>query len=268
MAGDDAQGVEHGAVRLVVGAEVERVQHQRQHASVMRAVGVVDHGLEVAAVDRPGGLALGHEVMQGLLADGRKDHVAHGPVRLGDAGGGQLEQQRGLAGDALEVGDQFALDALLGFRADAMHRGDQQVGKAVGDFALTHVAEDGEQGQADRVGMPAQLVQLLGRDPAAVGKQHACGHASEQVRGQGKHADVPQFVSFLAHALQAGLAGPGAQREQRGRPRNGVLAVVWGRIGGPEQSVQSSRGHGRQAREQGGAERLFLTVQGGAHQAV
>jgi len=179
-------------VRLVVGAEVERVQHQRQHAPVMRAVGVVNDCLKMPAIDRPGGLALGHEVMQGLLADGRENHVAHGAVRLGDAGRGQLEQQRRLAGNALEVGNQFAFDALLGFRADvrrtswfdAMHRGDEQVGQAVGDLALAHVAEGGEQGQADRVGVPAQLMQLLGRDPAAVGEHHARRHAIEQAAGQ------------------------------------------------------------------------------------
>ena len=269
MAGDDAQGVEHGAVRLVVGAEVERVQHQRQHASVMRAVGVVDHGLEVAAVDRPGGLALGHEVMQGLLADGRENHVAHGTVRLGDAGRGQLEQQRRLAGDALEVGNQFALDALLGFRADAVHRGDQQVGEAVGDLALADVAKGGEQGQADRVGVPAQLVQLLGRDPAAVGEHHARRHAIKQAAGQRQGADAPQFVGLLAHALQAGLAGAGAQRKQRGWARSGVLAAVvreW--IGCPEQGVEAYGSLGRQAREHGGAEHLFLAMQGGAHQPL
>jgi len=158
VAGDDVQSVEHGPMCLVVGAEVERFQHQRQHAPVVRAVGIVNDRLQMSAIDRPSGLAFGHKVMQGLLADGREDHVAHGTVRLGDAGRGQLEQQRRLASDALEVGNQFPLDALLGFRADAVHGGDEQVGEAVGDLALADVAEGGEQGQADRVGMPAQLM--------------------------------------------------------------------------------------------------------------
>jgi len=103
--GDNGQGVEHGSVRLIAGAEGERAQHERQHAAVMGAVGVVDYGLEVPTVARPCGFPLGHEVVQGPLADRGEDHVAHGAVRAGHAGGGELVQQRGLADDALEAGD-------------------------------------------------------------------------------------------------------------------------------------------------------------------
>jgi len=66
-----------------------------------------------------------------------------------------------------------------------VHRGDQQIGQAVGNLAPADVAEGGKQGQADRVGMPAQLVQFLGRDPAAVGEQHAGRHAAGPPRHQG-----------------------------------------------------------------------------------
>jgi len=185
----------------------------------------VDHRLEVAAIDRPRSLALGDEVVQGLLADGGEDHVAHGAVRVSHAGGGQLEQQRGLAGDALEVGDQLALHPLLGPAADATHGGDEQVGEAVGDLAPAHLAEGGEQHEADRVRMPAQLVQLLDADPAAVGEQHARGHAVEQVVGQRQRADAPEPIGFFVHALEAGLAGAGTQHEQRGWVA-ATLAVV------------------------------------------
>ncbi len=181
MPGDHAEGVEHGPVRLVVGLEAERVQHERQHAPVVRAVGVVDHRLQVPPVDRPGVLALGHEVAQGLLADGGEHHIAHGAVRLGQARGGELEQQRGLAGHALEIGDQLARDTLLRLGADAMHRGDQQLGQRVGDLAPADLAEGGEQRQPDRIRMSPEFMQLLGPDPAAVGQQHSGRHQGHSV---------------------------------------------------------------------------------------
>ena len=144
----------------------------------------MDHRLQVAPVDRPGVLALRHQVAQGLLADGGEHHVAHGAVRLGQAGGGELEQQRGLAGHALEVGDQLALDALLGLGADTVHGGDQQLDQRVGDLAPAHVAEGGKQREPDRVRMAAKFMQFLDPDPAAVGQQHPRWHAVEQVGRQ------------------------------------------------------------------------------------
>jgi len=125
MAGDHAEGVEHGPVRLVVGLEAERVQHQRQHAAVVGAVRVVDHRLQVPPVCRPGVLALGHQVAQGLLVHGGEHHVAHGAVRLGQAGGGELEQQRGLARHALQVRHQLTLNPLFRLGADTVDSGDE-----------------------------------------------------------------------------------------------------------------------------------------------
>ncbi len=200
-------------MRLVAGPEIEGVQHERQHAPVVRAVGVVDHRLQVAPVDRPGVLPFRHQVAQGLLVHDREHHVAHGAVWLGKAGGGQLEQQRGLAGHALEVAHQLVLDPPLRLGADAMHGGDQQVGEAVGDLAPTHMAEGGEQHEPEDVRMPAQLVQFLGPDPAPVGQQHARGHAVEQIWRQGEGTEAPELGRFLVHDSEAGRSGAGPQRQ-------------------------------------------------------
>jgi len=150
--------------------------------------------------------------------------------------------------------------------------GDQQVRQAVGDLAPAQVAEGGQQGQADRAGVAAQLVQLLSPDAAAVGEQHARGHAIEQVRGQGQRADAPQLVGLLAHALQPSWAGAGPQHKQ-GRSGSALLPVFGivartALLGQAEQGVETCGRLGRQTREYGGAERLLLAVQGGAHQTL
>ena len=85
-------------------------------------------------------------------------------MRTGQACRGELEQQRRLAGDTLEVGDQLAFDPLFGLGADAVDGGDQKIDQGIGNLASAHMAEGREQRQPERRGMAAQLVQFLGRD--------------------------------------------------------------------------------------------------------
>jgi len=61
----------------------------------------------------------------------------------GQARGGELEQQRGFARHALQVGHQLALHTLFGLGADTVDGGDEQVGQRVGDLAPTDVIEGG-----------------------------------------------------------------------------------------------------------------------------
>jgi len=120
---------------------------------------------------------------------------------------------------------------------------------------------------SDRVGMAAQLVQLLGANPAAVGQQHPGRHAVEQAGRKCDGTDAGQLGGLLAHALQAGLAGAGAQGHQ-GRRRALFAAGHLARIGRVQQGFQSRHGLGWQLCEQGGAERILVPVQDGAHQPL
>ena len=141
------QGAEDRPVRLVVGAEVQGVQQARHHAAVVGAVGVADDRLHVLAVGRAGGLPFLDQVAQRLLVDDREDHLLDDAVGPGEGGLGQLEQQAVLAGDALQVLQEFALDAPLGPGADAVDRVQEQVHQGVRELALAQMPEDGQQRQ-------------------------------------------------------------------------------------------------------------------------
>jgi hypothetical protein len=80
---------------------------------------------------------------------------------------GQLEQNVLLAGDALELIEQLPLHLALGMSRDAMDGFDQQIDQAIGERTAAQVCEGGKGGQPQRLGMPAQLVWRLDRDPLA-----------------------------------------------------------------------------------------------------
>ena len=189
-------------------------EHDGQHTAVVRAVGAADHGLEVMAVHRPCGFALGDQVAQGLFIHDRKDNRADCIVRFGQARRGELKQQNRLAGNPLEVGNQLILDPLLRRGADAVDGGDQQIDQGIGDFASAHMAKSCEQRQSDRRRMAAQLVQFLGRNAPPIGQQNLRWEVSEQVCRQCKRPDTRELVGFLYDALEAGVTGASAQREQ------------------------------------------------------
>ena len=70
--------------------------------------------------------------------------------RLGD-----LEQQAGLARDALEVREQFTLDLALRAGTDVLHNLDQDVGQRVDRLLPAHPAVGGQDRPALCVGMSA-----------------------------------------------------------------------------------------------------------------
>ena len=257
--------IQHRPVILVVGAECQSAEHDRQHAAVVRAVGAADHRLEVVAVHWPGGFALGDQIAQGLLINDGKDNRADCIVRLGQARRGELEQQRRLAGNALEVSDQLVLDPFLRRGADAMDGSDQQIDQRVGDLASAHMAKGCKQRQSDRRRMAAQLVQFLGRDTAPVCQQNLGRKVGEQVWGQCKRTDTGELVGFLADALQAGLAGASAQCEQWSTI---ILAACRVGMRRREQGIELRRRRRRQTRHQAFAPRLFVPVDDGAYQSI
>ena len=257
VAADQGERIKHRPVILVVGAEYQSAEHDRQHAAVVRAVGAADHRLEVVAVHWSSGFALGDQVAQGLLINDGKDNRADCIARLGHARRGELEQQRRLAGNALEVSDQLALDPFLRRGADAMHGSDQQIDQRVGDLASAHMAEGCNQRQPGRRRMAAQLVQFLGRNAPPIGQQNLGREISKQVCRQCKCTDTGELVGFLADALQAGVAGASAQCEQW---RTIILAACRIGMGRLEQGVEPRRRRRRQARQQTVAPRLFMPV--------
>ena len=97
----------------------------------MTLVGVADHGPERGLVARSRGLRLLDQVTQGLFADDRKDDLAHDPVRLLESRAGKVEQEVLLAGDALQVVEQFAIHPAFGARPDAMNGLDQKVDQVI-----------------------------------------------------------------------------------------------------------------------------------------
>jgi len=68
------------------------IEHLRHHSAVMTLVGIPDHGAERGPVGRTRGLRFLHQIPQGLLADNRKDDIAHGTIRFLQSRAGNLEQ--------------------------------------------------------------------------------------------------------------------------------------------------------------------------------
>ena len=252
MPADQLEGIDDGAVQGVVRAELERTQQQWQHATIVGAVRVADDRLEMASIDGGRGFSLGHQVVQGGFAGDGEDDVAHRAVGSGQARRCQLEQQRRLTRDSLEVGDQLALDPLFGLGSDAMDGGDQKVDERVCDLAGAHVAEGGKQGRPHRCGMAAQLAQLLGGDAPSMGAEYLGRHALDQVGRQADGSQSRELGDFVGHALQARPSRPGAQHEKWSAA--GVLGLLASRS--VKQSVKPrdrfSRQPGKQRRAEGG----------------
>ena len=146
---------------FVVGPELEGRQEFGHHAPVVPLVGIADHGAQRRAVGRPSGFPLLDQIAQGLLANHRKDDLAHHAVRLGQCGIGQFEQQVLLAADALDVIEQFTFDLAFGAGTDAVDRLDQQVDQIVGEAARAQIDKRGKPGDSRRIGMPAKFMRSL-----------------------------------------------------------------------------------------------------------
>ena len=216
VSADQGERIKHRAVILVIGVECQSAEHDGQHAAVMRAVGAADHRLEMMAVLWSSGFAFGDQLAEGLLINDGKDSRADRIVRLRQARRSELEQQRRLARDALEVSDQLALDPFLRRGADAMDSSDQQINHRVDDLTSTHLAEGGKQRQPNRGRMAPELMQFLGRNAPPIGQHNFVREISEQVCWQCKRADAGELLGFLCDALQTGVAGASAEGEQRG----------------------------------------------------
>ena len=122
----------HRLVAVVVGAELQRSQQRRHHAAVMSFVRVTDDGAQGDAVGWTGGFPFLNQITQRLFTNHWKYHLANYAVRLGQCSFGQLEQEILLAGDALEVIKQLALDLAFGACANLVDGLYQQINQVVG----------------------------------------------------------------------------------------------------------------------------------------
>ena len=100
------------------------------HPAVMALVGIPDHCAKRGPVGWARGLRFLDQIAQGLFADDRKDDIAHDPIRFLEGRAGELEQQVLLAGDALQIIEQFAVDPAFGTCADMMDSLDQQIDRS------------------------------------------------------------------------------------------------------------------------------------------
>ncbi len=84
VAFDDIECLDDGPVRLVVRAEIQRLEDLRDHAQIVRLVRASNESAQRVAERRTRRLPFFDEIAQRRLADDRKDDVAYDPVGVGE----------------------------------------------------------------------------------------------------------------------------------------------------------------------------------------
>ena len=239
VAADQRQGLDDRLAGGAAGTELQHLEQLDQPAPVVPGVGGPQRGLHGAPVGGSGGLVLGDQVAQRLLARHRVDHGADGVVRAGDRGLGEPEQQRLLPGDLAELADQFLGDLPLGPGADPVHGRDQQVRQGVGDLPLPLVHQRGQQGQHQRLRVAAQVGRGLHRGAGPPGGDHLRRDAGEHAVRQAHRADRVQLADLGEHGFQAHAAGNRLDQRQRRWVAPSPSSSVGGRQGGQRSPVTS-----------------------------
>ena len=152
-----------------------------------------------------------------------------------------LEQEILLAGDTLEVVEQFALDLPLGARADVMDGLDEQIDQVIGQCPAAQMHESRKPGEPGRLRMAAQFVGGLGRDTPSIPFKLMGKHAVEQ----------PWRQLDLANQLQPGqLVLKPARPGLPGSPRSRSSNAGAGCAGGSDTGLADSFSGGSQQRFQ------------------
>ena len=125
---------------------------------------------------------LAHQGFERVLAGSREDHLAHDALGRAHGGFGNTEQDADLAAYRDRLLDQFLQHAPLGLARDPMRDLDQQLDQAVHHLRLARSAPEGEKGQADALGVPAQLPSALDRNAPAEALDLVGMHAAQQAR--------------------------------------------------------------------------------------
>ena len=124
---DRVQRVEQGAVRAVVGAEIQRRQELRHHPAIVRAIRGAHGGVDAPALRRAERPGLSDQCFEGLLADDREYHLAHDTLGAARRGLDHAEQDAGLAAHLARLLDQFIDDAALGLDGNPVRHLNQQL---------------------------------------------------------------------------------------------------------------------------------------------
>ena len=146
-----------------------------------------------------------------LLADNGEDYFAHDTLGTARRRLDHAEQDAGLAAHLAGLLDQLVHDAALGLDGDAVRHLDQQLDEAVHHLGLARRAPEGQQGQADALGMPAQLPGALDGCAPAEPLGLVRMQAAQQVRRQRQRAQPLKLGDLGQQAFQADPAGIGGQ---------------------------------------------------------
>jgi hypothetical protein len=213
---DRRDRVEERAVGRVVRAELERRQQLRQHASVVRAVGGADHGMDARLPVATTGRGLLDQLLEGLFARDREDHLAHDAVGLVECRFRDFEQDAGLAAHLDRVGKQPLDHALLGLRRDPVGDLDQELDERIDDLGLAGCAGEDQQRQADRLGVAAQLPRRLGHRPPAKALDERGRERPQDIRRKLERADEVELADLGEQALEPDAARVGLQPRECG----------------------------------------------------
>ena len=105
----------------------------------------------------PSAPGLADQRVKRLLADNGEDYFAYDTLGTARRRLDHAEQDAGLAAHLAGLLDQLVHDAALGFDGDAVRHLDQQLDQAVHHLGLARGAPEGQQRQADALGVTAQL---------------------------------------------------------------------------------------------------------------
>ena len=181
---DQLPSVEHRLVIIVVRPELQRLQQLDQPGAVVAGVGGGEDSPLVGGVAAGAGLVFGQQVGDArLAAQYRVDDLGDPVLRAFQRHLRDPAQQRVCVADLPVPRDERLGDLLLRPGVDLVDGRVEQLDQGVGDFAFTLVEQRGQQHQADRLVVAAQMGWRFHRGPRPPGGHDLRADPSEQVSG-------------------------------------------------------------------------------------
>ena len=150
-----------------------------------------------------------HQLFERGLPGDRENNLAHNAVGIFQRGVGDVEQNAGLAPNLNRISEQFLYHTLLGLDRDPMGDLNQELDQAVDNFALTGHAIEGQQRQADAIGVTSQLPGGLNRRTPAKTLGESRMRLAKQICRQRESADELEFGDLGEQAPQTDATGIG-----------------------------------------------------------